>query len=209
MFISKPVLFILFFLAIGSTAGFLFLLSQRSDLPKLSPVATNTVLVSPSFIPSSAPVESTIASAGALSANAVWKSHSAASLSMKVEYPDGWILDATESGVVRITSAATGSASVTTLTFTREKKPSSAAKLADYIKKRSEAYTKDGYTAADAAGYTIAEYEGTEQYYNKENESIREIVYPTKNYFYVVEIKPGKNDHKAVIDEILKSVKIV
>jgi hypothetical protein len=210
MFISKPVLVILFFLAIGSTAGFLYLLSARTVAPQATPVATNTVLVSPSFAPSSAAVESTVASSGALASNAEWKSYTSTSLSMKVEYPAGWLMDATESAVVRITSPVSGTASATTtLTFTREKKSSTSSKLVDFVKKQSEAYLKDGYSTSDATAYSIAEYDGTEQMYTKASESLREIIYPTKNYFYIVRISPGKNDHKAVIDEILKSVKIV
>lgn len=206
MFVAKPVLFILFFVAIGSTAGLLYLLSQRAPATSPQPSATTTVFVSPSNMAaaSSSPVASSAANA-ALSASAEWKTATASAMSLKIDYPKDWSA-ATDSAGVKISPAASESA---LLTITREKKAKSTQKLADFVSTRGDGYKKDGYSMKDEKNTSIDDYSGNERSYTKDTANIREIVFATKNYFYIVTISPGQSENDAVIAEILKSIKII
>jgi len=205
MFIAKPVLFILFILSIGSTAGLLFLLSQRTPSAPLSPSATNTVMVSPSSVASSTPFINASASPSTqLSSSAEWKTATSSALKVKLDYPADWTLSGIDSENLKIT---TPSSSVE-ISVRRDKKESVSAKLVGFVSTREQAYKKDSFIVKDDTSTSVDDYSGNERLYIKDNESVREIIFSTKNYFYIIVVTPGQGDASPVVTDIVKSIRI-
>lgn len=198
-------LIILFVLAIGSTAGFLYLLSQRSPVQTLSPSATNTVIVSPtgSAVAASA-VASSASPAAQMSASAEWKTATSSALSLKIEYPADWTMGASDSAHLAITAPAQS----VVIDVRRDKKESSSQKLATFVSARGETYKKDEYAMKEEKSTSVDDYTGSERLYAKESVVIREVVFTTKNYFYTVTITPGQGELTPVFNDILKSIHI-
>lgn len=204
MFVAKPVLFILFILSIGSTSGLLYLLSQRSPSQPVSPTATNTVIVSPTSQATTVSAATTGASPSAqLSSSAEWKTATSSALSIRIEYPADWNLKGLDTDILEITAPSS-----TVVSIQRFKKQSSSSKLAQFTSIREQTYKKDSYTIKSDSSTSINDYSGNDRVYVKENESTREIVFATRNYFYVTTITPGEGDLTPVINDVVRSIRI-
>jgi hypothetical protein len=117
-------------------------------------------------------------------------------------------VNATESGVLRVIATASGSATAPTIRLEREKKEKPTAKLETFVSARAELYKKDGLSLKDEKSATVSDYADQERNYVKDELTVREIVFATKNYFYIVSVSPGQSEYSAVVDELIKSITI-
>ncbi len=220
MLLPKWLVIVLFLVAIGSTGGLLFLLIERSTAMPTRSTTSNTVIVSAtpsaSLVASSSPVAS--ASASPLSATAEWKKLSNDDLSIKLEYPANWYVAASDSAKIKITSYDPKTLTddkltkdVVALTITRAKKESSKQKLTEFLETRLKFYKEAMSTTAvkEENNRTVDSFDGIERLYLAAASANREVVFATKNYFYIISISPSDTLLKAGVDEVLKTIEII
>jgi hypothetical protein len=221
MLLPKWLVIVLFIVAIGSTGGLLFLLTQRTISPANQTTKINPIIVNAT--PGSSTIEAFVppnasASASPLSATAEWKKYTNSEISLKLEYPVNWYIAASDSAQIKITSYDPKTISedkitkeVVQIAITRQKKETSGQKLTGFLDSRLKFY-KDGSsstTIKEENARTIDSFEGTERVYGATIGSYREIVFPTKNYFYIIAISPSDTLLKAGVDELLKTIEII
>ncbi|MDQ3098374.1 MAG: hypothetical protein M3Q44_01355 [bacterium] len=221
MLLPKWLVIVLFIVAIGSTGGLLFLLTQRSFSPSNQAIKNVPVVVSAS--PESKTIEAFVppnatASASPLSATAEWKKYSSNELSIKLEYPANWFLTASDSAKIKITSYDPKTLSddkmtkeVVQMAITRQKKESSSQKLTAFLEERLKFYKESAAstTVKEENARTIDSFDGVERLYSSNASAHREIVFATKNYYYLIYISPSDTLLKAGVDELLKTVEII
>ncbi len=222
MTLPKWLVFVLFAVAIGSTGGVLYLLTQRSYLPvsnnagKLAPVMVSSLPSASVSASSSASVATT--SASPLSATAEWKKYSSENLSVKLEYPPNWFVTASESAAIKITSFDPKNSPESKdikesvqIIITREKKASSSQKLTAYLEERAKKYKESSATSAVKEENTrkIDGFDAVDRMYSSLVNNQREIVFGTKNYFYIISVSPSDTLLNAGVNELLKTLEII
>jgi hypothetical protein len=205
MFVPKWLLAVLFLIAIGSTAGMLFMLAQRPIASNPNPSASATVFVKDTALPSASTLASASATPVALSSNAEWKKYTSTSLSIKLEYPANWNVSPDSDG-----SLLVGSPDETVgVLLSRSKKERSTQKLTDYLTSRAK--EKNEFTLSDEKSMKIDTFDAASRVYTREgtSENRREIVFFTKNYIYTITIQPSSPSMNAVIEELLKTIEVI
>lgn len=221
MLLPKWLVIVLFIVAIGSTGGLLFLLTQRS-FPLPTKVTKNEVVVV-SATPDSVKEEAFVApnassSASPLSATDEWKKYTNSALNVRLEYPSNWFISASESGEIKISNYDTKTLAsekvnkdMVQVEIRREKKESTSQKLTSFLEGRLKLNkeTNPATTVKEENNRTIDGYDATERLYFSPSGSSREIVFATRNYFYIISISPSDTLLKAGIDELLKTIEII
>ncbi len=223
MLLPKWLVVVLFVVAIGSTGGLLFLLTQRttsSPAPngKLDAVVISATPFASSKIASGSAIASASASASPLSATAEWKKYSNDSVSIKFEYPANWYVSASDSAKIKITSYDPRALpndqltrDVVQLTVSRTRKPSSTQKLSLYLDDRLKFY-KDAtpsIAVKEENNRKIDSFDAVDRLYSATSITQREIAFATKNYFYVITLSPSDTLLTAGVDELLKTIEII
>ena len=206
MFLPKPLVALLFLIAIVSTISVLYLLSKRPSILGGTPVATTTILVgqpvSPSVFPSpprTVPSE--------FVADSSWKTATSSALGITLDYPSNWQTVASDSASLAVYSSILPT--VPYLVITREKKRFLSDTLTRFVSSQEERYKEQGYILSRSRQYVLDRYSAIDRLYTQNDIEIREIVFSTKFYFYIVFIKPQSEDRYNVVDEILRSVRVL
>lgn len=221
MLLPKWLVIVLFIVAIGSTGGLLFLLTQRSfsvptQTAKIAPVVVSATPHSSGMAATESPTASVAASP--LSATAEWKKYSNEDMSVKLEYPANWYVAASDSAKIKITSydpiRLTDdklTKEVVQLTITRQKKESSGQKLTSFLDSRLRFYKDSAAstTVKEENSRQVASFDAVDRLYSATGSTHREIVFATKNYFYVIVISPSDTLVTAGVDELLKTIEIL
>jgi hypothetical protein len=219
MFLPKWAVIILFVISVGSTIGLLFLLTQRSGVQtNAKPSASTTVVVQASSSPTSTKEDSS-ASASPLSATAEWKKIKQDSLSISLEYPADWYVNASDSAKLVVSSFETSvlekdKQQSMQMTITRTKKASSSSKLESFLEVRLADLKKEFTTVSipTETKRSVDDYDGVERTYSLGSDTpvvVREIAFGTRSYFYTIVLSPSDSTLGPVVDEILKTVKII
>lgn len=221
MLLPKWLVIVLFIVAIGSTGGLLFLLTQRTNSSPTPNAKLDAVMISATPLASSKSASSSAvasASASPLSATAEWKKYSNDSVSVKFEYPDKWYVSASDSAKIKITSYDPKTLSedklpkdAVQLTISRTKKPSSSQKLISYLDDRLKFYkdTTSSIAVKEENNRKIDTFDAVDRLYSATSVTQREIAFATKNYFYVIAISPSDTLLTAGVDELLKTIEII
>jgi hypothetical protein len=212
MYLPKSIVFILFFLALSSTGGLIFVLGQQSGEEKVleSPNA-DTVVVSatPSSVDDgeTAAVESKDESEEeVLMASAQWQKYEADSLDLELEYPEEWSAGVSDDVLV---IGSNDEENMVNVRVARTKKPSRSQKISEYIEERKTALKDEDFEVDADMAYEIDGYDAIGINYKKEEQSNREIMFLTRNYVYTVIIENIGEEIEPVIEELVRSIDIV